>query len=289
MAEYAIDLFGKFGAHEIQSIVDKAGNYWFTEQAIAEALGEDRHHVLYIRQNHPGEFVEGDHYTSIVFEGKRRLVYSEEGFLTICDMSKSAEAYRLRKWARKQFRVKQRGSSVVVTTKSVREDLSDLPTDIVALYKMVDSLAEDRRRIIRLEREQAEAANEIDNLTARASDTETRIATIEGRSKIRPGEMSAIQLAQHCGWVSTGGGPHNPAVVLAAVNADFLARGLMQQRAELDANNRRVEVNVFTPEGIAAFLAEIDAQYSSGESFDVAPNAIALQRGLKNRRYVRKL
>lgn len=290
MGEYALDLFGKYGGKDIQSIVDRAGNYWFTEQTIAEALGEAQHHVAYIRQNHPGEFDEGTHYTSLVIDGKRRLVYSEEGFLVICDMSKSVEAYRLRKWARNQFRVKQRDGQVLVQAKaSARDDLSDLGSDLVILQQMLDTLAEDRRRIVRIEREQAANEIEVGALKERASDTEVRIATLEGRAKVKAGEMTAIQLAQHCGWMTDKGSVHNPAVVLAAINADFLGRRLMHRRQELDSNNRPVEVNVFTPEGVAAFLHEIDANYSSGDEFEIAPNAIAAQRGLKNRRYVRKL
>lgn len=288
MSAYTMDLFGKYESLEIQSIVDRFGNFWFTEQSIAEALGEERHHVLYIRTTHDKEFKEDEHYTTISFEGKRRIVYSEEGFLTICDISKSKKAYDLRKWARKQFRVKQRGSNVVVTPKTDREDLSDLPQEIVLLYQMIDNLAEDKRRIKKLEREQAENAVEIDTLTSRANDTEVRIAQLEGRDKIAPGELTATLLAQKIRWVSRSGGDNNPAVVLAAINENFYARKLMHTRNELEVFNRLVEVHIFSPDGIRAFCTEIDSKYSTGDYFIIEPNEIARSFGYKNKRHVWK-
>jgi prophage antirepressor-like protein len=114
MTEYQLDKFGKFNNTEILSIVDRAGRHWFTQEIVASALDVDRTTLTYIRQNHPGEFTDGMEYSSIVFEGKRRIVYSEEGFLTICDMSTSEVAFRLRRWMRHQFRVKHQSGAIAV-------------------------------------------------------------------------------------------------------------------------------------------------------------------------------
>lgn len=287
--DYTIDVFGRYNQVEIRGIIDSQGKHWFTQEELAGALGLDRTTVAKLRENYPAEFSEFIDYSSLVFEGKRRTVYSEEGFMTVCDMAKSEEAYRLRKWMRQQFRVRREGEDIVIRARGLpREDLSDLGSDLVLLQGMIDALAEDRRRIKVLEREQAALASEATEVKERIVDSETRIAILEGHSKIRPGEMTAIQLAMHCGWCSKAGGAHNPAVVLAAINEDFLARGLMHPRSESDANGRPVETHVFTVEGVSEFVSKIDSPFRAGQTFTIEPNAIARQLGKKNSRYVFK-
>lgn len=289
MAEFALDQFGKFNNTEILSLRDPAGQFWFTQEVVASALDVDRTTITYIRQNHPGEFTEGIEYNSIVWDGKRRLVYSEEGFLTICDMSTSEVAYRLRRWMRQQFRVKHQGRDIVVQAKALpREDFSDLGPDLVILQQMLSTLAEDRRRIIQLENEQMTITAETQELKEKVAEHEERIAVWEDNAKIKPGEMTAIQLAGHCGWLARSGAPHNTAVILAAMNHGYLDNGLMQTRREQGPGGMVVEVYVFTPTGVAQFISQVDAKYSSGQRFEIKPNDIARVHGNKNMRYVLK-
>lgn len=190
---------------------------------MADALDMDRTNLVHIRSNHPTEFTEGDEYTSIVWEGKRRIVFSEEGFLTVCDMASTEVAYRLRRWIRQQFRVKHEGRGITVQAKAVqREDFSDLGKDLVILQQLLSSLAEDRRRIIVLEHEQVAITEETKELKGKVAEHEERIAVWENGAKIKPGEMTAIQLADHCGWAAQGGGPHNLAVILTATNYGYV-------------------------------------------------------------------
>ncbi len=293
MDEYALDIFGKFNNIEIISIVEPDGSFWFEQEVIARALDVDRTALTHIRNNHPSEFTENDEYKSIVFKGKRRLVYSEEGFLTICDMSSSEAAYRLRKWMRQQFRVKHSGSDIVVQSKAkglAREDFSGLGKDLVILQQMLDSLAEDRRRIITLEAETRAMELEQDELKERVGVTEQQLALWVEGAKIKPGEMTAIELARHCGWISRSGAPHNLAVILAAANAGFVRRKLMQPRQEQGPNGLKVEVWVFTQVGVSEFLQTIDAKFSNGQKFELLPNDVAAQDcpQIKNRRAVLK-
>lgn len=293
MDEYAIDIFGKFNNVDIISIVEPDGSFWFSQEIIAQALDVDRTALTHIRQNHPGEFTEHEDYKSIVFQGKRRVVYSEEGFLTICDMSSSEAAFRLRKWMRQQFRVKHSGSDLVVQSKAKglpREDLSGLGKDLVILQHMLDSLAEDRRRIMTLEVETKAIEEEQGELKERVGATEEQLALWVHGAKIKPGEMTAIELARHCGWVSRSGAPHNLAVILAAANAGFVRRKLMQPRQEQGPNGLKVEVWVFTQPGVHEFLQTIDPTFGNGQKFDLLPNDIASEDcpQIKNRRSVLK-
>lgn len=291
MTEYNIDIFGKFNNVEIISILDRDGTYWFAQDVIADALGVDRSALSHIRANHPEEFTEHVDYKDLVINGRRRVVYSEEGFLTICDMSSSEAAYRLRKWMRQQFRVKHAGTDITVQAKAQpREDLSDLGKDLVILQTMLDALAEDRRRIRSLEVETKALEEEHDVLRERVDANEQQLALWVQGAKIKPGEMTAIEVARHCGWVSKSGAPHNLAVILAAANAGFVGRDLMQARREQGPNGMQVEVWVFTQAGVSEFLQKIDPLYSTGQRFDIIPNATAMSEcpQIKNRRTVSK-
>lgn len=286
---YVIEAFGKFDDASITAIVDHAGNYWFTPDVIANALDIDKSALTHIRQNHPGEFQDSIDYMSIVWEGKRRVVYSEEGFLTICDMSTSENAYRLRKWMRQQFRVKQHGREVVVHSRSnVRDDLSDLGQDMVALQRIVDAIAEDRRSIMRLKETQAVLHAEQQDIEVRVATTEDRLQEWEDGAKVKPGEMTAIQLAVQIGWHSNAGGPHNLAVILAAFNARFDEKGLMERRREQGPDGLEVEVFVFSPKGVAKFINDIDSKHAMGKRFQIAPDPRSLGLGYKNTRTVHK-
>lgn len=289
--EYAIDIFGKFNNVEIISIVDPDGSFWFQQGIIAQALGIEPSALTHIRQNHPEEFTENVDYKGVTFNGRRHLVYSEEGFLTICDMSSSEAAYRLRKWMRQQFRVKHSGSDIVVEAKAKslpREDLSDLGQDLVLMQHIIDGMADDRRRLRIVENEQKRLAAESEELKGKVTEHATKIAAWEDGAKVKPGEMTALQLATHCRWLSQSGGAHNVAVVLAAVNAGFIEKGLMQGRREQGPGGLTVEVQVFTPDGVALFLSQIDSKYSSGESFTLVPNSVARKRYYKQQRHVYK-
>lgn len=286
--EYTLEPFGQFNNCDIQAICDIHGNYWFTQEVIASALGMDRTNLAHIRSNHSSEFHEGEEYTTIVFAGKRRVVFSEEGFMTVCDMASTEVAYRLRRWMRQQFKVKQQGNQITVQPKNNREDLSDLGTDLQLLQKMVDSIADNRRRLLRLAVAQEALEEEQRDLRERVTATESRVQAIEKLAKIHPGEMTAIQLAVHCRWMSDSGAPHNVAIVLAAVNDKFDEKGWMIARTEEGPNGQPVEVQVFTVAGVASFLHQIDAKYLSGQRFTIQPNGNAMAKGYKNSRYVTK-
>lgn len=290
--EFAIERFGRFNETEVTGIVDRTGACWFTEDMLADALEIDRTTVLRIREHHPEEFAEGADYRSAVVAGKRRTLYSEEGFLTVCDISTSKVAYRLRRWMRQQFRVKQRSDGVVVQARGVpRDDLSDLGADLAYLQGMLNAMAEDRRRIAALDRENVAIRAEQGDLRERLQSNEQQLATLLDGTKVKPGEMTAIELARHCRWVSGSGAPHNLAVILAAANEGFVGKAWMARRTEQGpAAHPGVEVWVFTPVGVAEFLARIDARYSTGQRFEVVPNAVAARElgQVKNKRSVLK-
>lgn len=289
MSEYAIDVLGKFNNVEISSIVDPSGQHWFSQDLIAQALDVDRTALAHIRSNHPQEFREHIDYTSIVFEGKRRVVYSEEGFMTICDMSTSEVAYRLRKWVRTQFRVRNTGSEIVVQAKALpREDLSDLGNDLVLMQHIIDGMANDRRRLKAVEQEQKRLSAEANELRGKVTEHESRLTAWEDGAKVKPGEMTALQLATHCRWLSNSGAAHNVAVVLAADCAGFIEKGLMQGRREQGPGGMTVEVQVFSPQGVALFLSQIDTKYHSGQYFTIEPNTCARHRGYVQKRHVYK-
>lgn len=78
------------------------------------------------------------------------------------------------------------------------------------------------------------------------------------------------------------------AVILAATNAGYREKGLMVARREQGPDGRLVEVQVFTPEGVERFLADIDARFPSGKDFCLEPNVVARGHGLKSKRYIFK-
>jgi prophage antirepressor-like protein len=288
MSDYRIDIVGKFGNLEIRSIVDAHGKYWFTQEVIAEALSVDRTTLTKARQNHP-EFFDDDDFGTILFEGRHRVVFSEEGFLTICDLSGSEDAVRLRKWMRQQFRVKQRDGEIVVQAKKLPDDdLSDLDPELAVIQRMLNQIYENRRRVRLLEADQRVIIDAQETIKSHVAELESRVEAWEEGAKLHPGEMTAIQLALHCGWCSKSGGPHNLAVILAALNENYLERKLMEPRREQGPDGRIVEVFVFTPAGITAFVVEVDSQYAPGTVFEIAPNMIAQKRGNKNKRTVIK-
>lgn len=286
--QYSIDILGTFDRTEIRGAVDRHGKYWFTQEVVSQALDVDRTTVTRIRTNHP-EFFSDDDFDTILFEGRNNVVFSEEGFLTVCDLSSSEKAVRLRKWMRQQFRVKHQGDQIIVESKKMfSDDLSDLDPEIAIIQKMLNELAENRRRVRVLESDQRILSEAQEAIQGHVNDLESRIATWEDGAKLRPGELTAIQLAQHCGWQSKTGGAHNVAVILAATNEGFRKRKLMDARREEGPDGRVVEVCVFTTAGISAFLTEIDAKYAAGQAFVIEPNAISLELGLKNKRNVIK-
>jgi prophage antirepressor-like protein len=293
MEDFSIELFGKFNGLEIRSLIDKYDHYWFTQETIAQALDIDRTTIAKIRANHPSEFSEGDEWTTGVIDGKRKVVFSEEGFLTICDMSTSPVAFRLRRWMRKQFRVRQEGKTLQIHRREEaltlpREDLSDLSPQTRALKGLVDGIVEHEIRIAKLEKQKSEIEQETQLLKEDVEQNKSAIKAIEEKARLQPGEMTALQLAHHCGWTSKSGGAHNLAVILAAVNEGFDLDGLMVERDEEGPQRRTVQVQVFTVEGVAKFLSEIDNKYDTGEKFEVTPNKLAQRKGYKCSRYVLK-
>jgi len=288
MTEYSIDILGTFDCTEIRSVVDRHGKYWFTQEVVSQALDVDRTTVTRARQNHP-EFFTDDDFDTILFEGRNHVVFSEEGFLTVCDLSNSEKAVRLRKWMRQQFRVKQQGDQIIVQSKKMpQDDLSDLDPELAIIQKMLNELAENRRRMRVLESDQRILSEAQTEIQGHVHELESRIASWEDGAKLHPGELTAIQLAQHCGWQSKSGGAHNVAVILAATNEGFRERKLMDARREQGPDGRVVEVCVFTTAGIAAFLTEIDAKHAAGQVFEIAPNDIAKKHGMKNKRNIIK-
>lgn len=294
--DFKMELFGTFNGLDIRSAVDRNGTHWFPVEVVADALQVDRSTVSRSKDNHPEEIVEGDSYEYFTFETKRRLFFSEEGFFRLLDMSTTERAMRLRRWMRQQFRVRQEGTELVVQNKGLpRDDLSDLDPSLAMAQHLLDSMADAKRKLLRLDAEQKRLLaeqqrieEEHEETKQRLAEDEGRIAALEGKQKIGPGEMNAVQMAIHCKWFSTTNSPHNAAVVLAAVNGRFEERNLMHRRQEQDANGRPVEVCVFTPAGVGAFLTEINAQFYSGQTFQIAPNAVAQASGLKNKRTVIK-
>jgi prophage antirepressor-like protein len=290
--QYRIELFGKYDKLEIKGLVDSSGQYWFTQDMVAQALDIDKTTITHMRQNHPGEFTEFSDYNEAVIDGKKRIIYSEEGFLLICHMSQSEEAFRLRRWMAKQFRAKQEERTLVIQSKNLEpDDISDLSPTMQILNMMMRELNQDQRRIQAIEIQQVGLLEEQKQLNQRVSDHSKQIATLEGKHKSKPGEMTAISLASHCGWVSSGGLAHNTAIILAAYNHDFIGRGLMRTAFEQGPSGLGlpVEVYVFTVAGITEFNTKIDAQYRKGQSFIVIPNPTAIGYGQKNKRNVLKI
>ncbi len=294
MSDYTIEIFGQFNAMEIQSIVDKNDRYWFTQETVAKALDVDRTALHHVRQNHPSELIEGDDYTSLVIDDRRQIVYSEEGFLTICDLSTSEISYRLRRWMRKQFRVRQEGKLLSVHHQQLirslpTEDLSDLQPDTRALKMLVDNIITHERQIKQIQQQQTVLQTTQKDLEGKVEQIRGTLQAWEEGAKLQPGEMTALQLAQHCRWTSSGGGAHNLAVILVAINEKFDEKGWMATRREEGPGGNVVEVQVFTADGIREFMNEVDSKYHSGEGFAIEPNARAKSLGYKNKRYVAKL
>ena len=272
--EFKLESFGTFGKLEIHSIIDNRGNYWFTQDVVAEAIGVDPSTVSRARTSHAGEFEEFEHYMNIRIDhsGKMRLCYSEEGFLMICDLITTAETFRLKKWIRTQFRVKQTGGDITVHTKSLpEEDFSDLPEELQRFHLYYTTMMATHQRIKktevqlqRLEVDKAEIISEQKELRARVDKWE------EG-AKIKPGEMTSEQLATSCGWRSRKGHPHFTAVILAAANEGFEQRGLMNRRHEMQVGIGQVERVIFTAEGVKEFKSEIDSRYAHGAPHTIEP------------------
>lgn len=291
MDSYELELFGNFNDLEIQAVKDVRGNFWFTQETVADALGLDRSTVSKLRSRHPGELTEFDEWTTMVVNGRRHVVFSEEGFLVCCDMSTTETAFRLRRWMRRQFRVKHEGNALRVSPKLQRDDLSDLPESLQMIQRMLDEIASNHREIRRIDHEKAALEDRQDELTESVAETKARVEILEQAATVRPGEMSAVQLASRVRWISSSSAPHNVAVILAAVNEKFIERGLMVKRHDEGpaAYSKEVEVWVFTPSGVTEFCTVIDKKYNSGQRFQIKPNAIAKTHGYKHKRNVCKL
>lgn len=288
--EYKMEIFGKYEHLEINSIVDHRGNYWFTQQTIAAALELDNTTMTRLRKNHPAEFTEGMEVSSLPINGTRQVVYSEEGFLTICDLANTERAFRLRRWMRKQFRVKQNGGNLTVYTRQLqKDDLSDLGEDLQMLQRMLDTIAENRRRIMLLEESREEIEEQTEELKEQLEEHEARLTAFETQLQLKPGELTAIQLADHCGWRSRSGGPHNTAVILAALNAEFHRKGWMRTIPDEGPGGLVVNVFVFSVEGVSLFKQNVDSLYPPGQSFEIIPNTFAVEAGHKNKRNVFKM
>ena len=286
-------MFGSFNSIEVQAIVDGQGNHWFTQTMAAEALGIDKSTISRMRQNHAIEFTKFEDFMTMTLHGSRQGV-----FLRLCDLSSSKRAFQLRRWMRKQFRARRNPDGIMIQAKGMPEDdLSDLSPEMLVIHKMVNEMVQNQLAIKRNERHlellrdhQERIKEENEQLRNVTADHEVRIKACEEGAHLKPGELTAIQLADQCGWRTKSGGPHNLAVILAAINAGFEERRLMLQRREEAPANcpHPVFVHVFTTKGVAAFISEIDSQFNSGDTFTISPGSRAQTLGQKNRRHVIK-
>ena len=285
-----IEVFGKFNDLEINTIVDKYNRYWFTAIMVADALGIGRTTINGIKKNNKKHFVEGEEYVWMVVDGKRQLVFSEEGFLTICDLAKSPVAFVLRRWMRKQFRVKKDEAQGIVVYPKHQEldDFSDVDPSFAAIQKLLDRAVENRRRIKALEASKKLLDQHQEELGQRMGEAERKIKDVEGRTSLNPGEMTALQLARNIRWVTVNGGVHNLAVILAAINSDFLRKGLLKKISSQGPNGLFFDEYVFTVDGVVAFKSKINSRYNTGDKFVIVPNEIAKEFGYKCKRNVEK-
>jgi hypothetical protein len=229
--------------------------------------------------------------------GKSQLVFSEEGFLTVCDLSTSPMAYKLRKWFRRNKKVKHDESMgiVVYHEPSEKDDLSDIDPGFAVIRDLLDKSIQNRRRLNALEISKKATENTLfflseyqEELGERVQEAEKKIQDFESKVVLYPGEMTATQLAKHVRWCSVRGGAHNMAVILAAVNADFEARGLMRKIPVEGHDGRTVEQHVFSVSGVTAFKNEIDSKHCTGDQFKIIPGELAAPRGYKNKMHVYK-
>jgi len=285
-----IKVLGHFDNSEIRDITDVYGKSWFTALDICQALEVDRSTISHILNKNSEEFAEEDT-RDLTVDGKRQLVFSEEGFLTICDLSSSPVAYHLRKWLRQQFRVRRdEDRGIVVYHKSQDpEDLSDIDRDYAYMRHMLDRIFDNRRQIEVLKASSKALQDQQVRLTEDVEESQKRIDEFESRFSIKPGEMTSTQLARHVRWVSSSGAPHNTAVILAAVNECFLEQGLMRQVEAVGPMGRPTPEWIFSPGGVSLFLTTVDASFHTGQRFTVAPNTYAKNNGYKNKRHVRKV
>lgn len=284
-----IEPFGQFNDTEIRAVVDIHGRYWFTTNDIASALQVDRSTVSRIRTNNLKEFDKND-IATITVDGKNQVVFSEEGFLIVSELSRSSVAYRLRKWIRQQFRVKRDEAIgiVVVPRAQERDDLSDIDPDFAVIQKLLDKAIANRRRIRALEAAKVLMETQQIELGERMEDAESKIQAFEDQNVINPGEMTALQLARHVRWTTLNGGAHNLAVILAAVNADFIQRKLIRKMPVKGPGGMTVNETVFTTNGVTAFKTEINSLYCTGQRFVIEPNESAKALGNKHKRNVVK-
>lgn len=288
---------GRFNDVDVVSIVDQGGRHWFTALVLARALGVARSTVTGIRVKNESEFVPGEDFVMLPVNGKSQLVFSEEGFLTVCDLSTSPVAYRLRKWFRKHKKVKHDESMgiVVYHEPPIKDDLSDIDPGFAVIRDLLDKSIQNRRRLNVLEASKKATENTLfflgeyqEELGERIQEAEDKIQAFESRAVLHAGEMTATQLAQHVRWCSVRGGAHNMAVILAAVNAGFEKRDLVRKIPVEGPNGMTVEQYVFSVDGVTAFKVEIDAKYCTGDQFKVVPGELATSRGYKNKMHVYK-
>jgi len=151
-----------------------------------------------------------------------------------------------------------------------REGLS---ASILATYALIDGIAANERKA------------EANKLAIEA--TNDRLSALEEGTTLKVGELTAVQMAQRVGWESRSGAPHNLAVILAAQNHDFVARGLLVKRVEEGPSAFGVaHVHVFTPEGAEEFELEVAPLYTSAVDFAIRPNALARKNGQRCKRNV---
>ena len=68
--DYELDIFPGNSTTQRSSHRRQGGNFWFTQEVVASALDVDKTALIHIRNNHPGEFDEGDHYNVHRLEGQ---------------------------------------------------------------------------------------------------------------------------------------------------------------------------------------------------------------------------
>jgi len=163
-----------------------------------------------------------------------------------------------------------RGKEQAALAPAGREGLS---ASILATYALIDGIAANERKA------------EANKLAIEA--TNDRLAALEEGTTLKLGELTAVQMAQRVGWESRSGAPHNLAVILAAQNHDFVARGLLVKRVEEGPSAFGVaHVHVFTPEGAEEFELEVAPLYTSAVDFAIRPNALARKNGQRCKRNV---
>lgn len=259
------------------------GEPWFVAKDVAKALGYSQTDQAI--RNHCDDRVLAE-----VPSGKGGVqsthVIPEWDMYSLVLGSRLPSAKVFKKWVCEEVlpSIRKTGSYSVVG----QPDNSDLGPQFAMMQSLLDQAVANERRALAIEIAQEKIKEEQSDLGEKQSLTDDRVKVLEDREIVQPGEMTALQLASRAGWRTLRGGTHNLAVILAAINEEFIEKGLMRSKEREGPGGRTVSEFVFTPEGVAAFLREIDAQHRIGDSFTVAPNDRAKANGRKNRCFVRK-